>query len=278
MQSHLDQDLPLDLLADEAGLSKFHFHKLFCRLTGETPKAYVDRLRLERAAIQLRIRQSPILEIALECGYRNHETFTRAFRAHFAMSPRDYRQQWSRQANDHRRTRLKLATTAENHAQLSATRVVRLARVLVAFIRHIGRYERVAASHFHRLTAWARRHGIGGEAPLLLGIAHDAPGITPPDKMRFDCCIQVPEVFDVDGNIACQRTPAGDYALTDYVGSWNLGPAYRTIVDRLRSDATLQIIGLPAIEIYRKTRIGQRHGLAHMTIAIPVKPRPRLTR
>ena len=91
IQAHLDQDLSLDLLADEARLSKYHFHQLFRRVTGETPKSYVDRLRLERAALQLRIRQATVLEIALECGYRNHETFSRAFRAHFGMSPRDYR-------------------------------------------------------------------------------------------------------------------------------------------------------------------------------------------
>ena len=58
IQAHLDQDLSLDLLADEVRLSKYHFHQLFRRVTGETPKSYVDRLRLERAAVQLRIRRA----------------------------------------------------------------------------------------------------------------------------------------------------------------------------------------------------------------------------
>src|SRR5262245_57406305 len=58
IQAHLDQDLTLDRLADESELSKYHFHKLFHKATGETPKSYVDRLRLERAAIQLRIRRA----------------------------------------------------------------------------------------------------------------------------------------------------------------------------------------------------------------------------
>ena len=234
IQAHLDQDLSLDLLADEVRLSKYHFHQLFRRVTGETPKSYVDRLRLERAALQLRIRRAAVLEIALECGYRNHETFSRAFRAQFAMSPRDYRQQWSRRENDKRSARLPRATSEAQHAKLSTTRIVRLARMIVAFIRQLGPYERVVADDFKRLTAWTRRRGVGGESPLLLGIAHDAPGITPAEKIRFDCCVQVPEVFDADGDIACQRTPGGEYAITDYVGSWDLQPAYAAIFERLQ--------------------------------------------
>jgi AraC family transcriptional regulator len=273
IQTHLDQDLSLDLLADEARLSKYHFHQLFRRVTGETPKSCVDRLRLERAAVQLRIRRATVLEIALECGYQNHETFSRAFRARFGMSPRDYRQQWSRREDDYRSARFQRPLSEAQCAKLSATRIVRLARMIVAFIRQVGPYERVAASYFKRLTAWTRRRGIGGETPLLLGIAHDAPGITPAEKIRFDCCVQVPIAFDADGDIACQRTPGGDYAVTDYVGSWDLQPAYAAILERLRFNSTVEIIGLPTIEIYQTTRIGRRRGLAQVSIAIPVKPR-----
>jgi AraC family transcriptional regulator len=273
IQAHLDQDLSLDLLADEVQLSKYHFHQLFHRVAGETPKSYVDRLRLERAALQLRIRRATVLEIALECGYRNHETFSRAFRTQFGMSPRDYRQGWSCRGNDKRRRQFQSATSAAQYAMLSTTRIVRLARMIVAFIRQLGPYERVAAGSFQRLTAWTRRRGSGGESPLLLGIAHDAPGITPAEKIRFDCCVQVPEVFDADGGIACQRTPGGEYAITDYVGSWDLHIAYAAILERLRTNSTVEVIGLPAIEIYQTTRIGRRHDLAQVSIAIPVKSR-----
>lgn len=277
IQAHLDQDLSLDLLADEVRLSKYHFHQLFRRATGETPKSCVDRLRLERAAVQLRIRRATVLEIALESGYRNHETFSRAFRAQFAMSPRDYRQQWSRRENDKRSAQFQDTTSQAQYPKLSSTRIVRLARTIVAFIRQVGPYERVAAGYFKRLTTWTRRRGVGGDSPLLLGIAHDAPSITPAEKIRFDCCVQVPATFDSDGEIACQRTPGGEYAITDYVGSWDLQPAYAAILERLQSNSTIEVIGLPAIEIYQTTRIGRRHGPALVSIAIPVKSRTGLS-
>lgn len=268
IQAHLDQDLSLDLLAREVQLSRFHFHRLFLRVTGETPKAHVERLRLERAALQLRLRRATVLDIALECGYRNHETFSRAFRAHFGATPRVHRQQWSLRPRppgpaliQHAEPRL---------AALSPTRVVQLAPIRVAFIRHLGPYEQVTLANFKRVTAWTRRRGIVGDAPLLIGIAHDAPGITPPEKLRFDCCVQVPAAFAAEGEIACQATPAGTYAITDYVGSWDLGPAYAAVFERLHAIPKIEIIGLPAIEIFQTTRIGSRHGLAQVSIAIPV--------
>jgi AraC family transcriptional regulator len=160
---------------------------------------------------------------------------------------------------------------------LSSTRIVRLARLIVGFLRHVGPYEQVAPSRFQRLSTWAKRRGIAGESPLLLGIAHDAPGVTPAERIRFDCCIQVPEVFEPDGVIACQRTPGGDYAVTEYIGSWDLGPAYSAIFRRILNNPSLEVIGLPAIEIYPTARIGRRRGLAHVSIAIPVKLRKSLS-
>jgi AraC family transcriptional regulator len=280
IQAHLDRDLSLDALADHVGLSKYHFHELFQSATGETPKEYVERLRLEWAAVQLRIRRVAVVEVALECGYRNHETFSRAFRGRFLTSPREYRKQWSSLEHDPR-ARFQRAPDEAPQGELSTTRIVRLSPLTVAFKRHLGPYEQVSPDDFACVTAWALasnrpaggRASYTGGTPLLLGIARDAPGITPADKIRFDCCVQVPAPFDTDGEIGCQRTPGGDHAITEYVGSWNLGPAYGSILERLHKMAGLDIIGLPAIEIYRTTQVGARDGLARVAIAIPVATR-----
>jgi AraC family transcriptional regulator len=268
IQAHLDQDLSLELLAERVGLSKYYFHQRFKTATGETPKAYVERLRLEWAALQLRMRRVGVLELALECGYQNHETFSRAFRARFGMAPRDYRKGWF-PGDPNRGARFERAPGVASAGELSATRIVRLTRMTVAFIRHLGPYEDVAADLFTRLLGWSHKRGDG--APLLLGIARDAPGITADSKIRFDCCVQVSEPFNADGDIGCQRTPAGDYAVTEYVGSWDMGPAYGRIFERLQDNPAIEIIGLPAIEIYRTTRVGQGGAMAQVSIAIPVK-------
>jgi AraC-like DNA-binding protein len=91
IQANLDRDLALAALSRKAGLSPFHLQRLFKAAIGETPKAYTSRLRVERAAFRLLIHDSSLLDIALECGFQNHETFIRAFHRRFGKSPRDYR-------------------------------------------------------------------------------------------------------------------------------------------------------------------------------------------
>ena len=154
IQAHLDQDLSLDALAGHVGLSKYHFHELFKSATGETPKAYVERLRLEWAAVQLRIRRVAVVDVALECGYRNHETFSRAFRGRFLTSPSEWRKQWFRMEPDHdaRRRRFQRAPDEAPRGELSTTRIVRLTPLTVAFKRHLGPYERVSPDNFAHVT------------------------------------------------------------------------------------------------------------------------------
>ena len=72
---------------------------MFHEATGETPAEFVERLRLERAALLLLACDEPITELAMDVGFRRPETFARRFRARFGVSARDYRrrqlQLWS---------------------------------------------------------------------------------------------------------------------------------------------------------------------------------------
>lgn len=83
----------LDVLSQEAGLSRYHFLRTFERLTGVTPHQYLLRLRLRQAAVRIQAEQTNILDIALDCGFGDLSNFIRGFRAEFGVSPRQYRKQ-----------------------------------------------------------------------------------------------------------------------------------------------------------------------------------------
>ena len=74
-------------MARTACFSRRHFHRLTLQLMGETPGAHQRRLRLDRGAWLLLTSRATVLEIALETGWKSHETFTRAFRAQFGATP-----------------------------------------------------------------------------------------------------------------------------------------------------------------------------------------------
>jgi len=69
----------------------YHFFRTFEGLTGTTPHQYLLRIRLRRAALRLRTEPTPILDVALDCGFGDVSNFNHAFRAEFGLSPRAYR-------------------------------------------------------------------------------------------------------------------------------------------------------------------------------------------
>lgn len=224
VQANLEEDLALGSLARLAGLSPFHFERQFSRLVGETVKQYTQRLRLERAAIRLLLHRSRVLDIALDCGFQGPETFTRAFRRRYGLSPRGYRQRGfprpPRPAPPPRTARpLDGAVT-----ELSSTTLQSLEDLHLAFIRHTGPYEQVSETLWANLTTWARRHRIP-EPFILLGIGHDAPGITAPDKLRFDAALRVPGPLRTTGRIGYQLLTGRTFAVTTHVGPYDLLPA-----------------------------------------------------
>jgi AraC family transcriptional regulator len=91
MRKRLDGDVSLDALAAQSGWSPFHLHRTFRRVVGETPKAYTQRLRLDRAAARLATGTDRVLDVALESGFSSHEVFTRAFTRRYGRSPERYR-------------------------------------------------------------------------------------------------------------------------------------------------------------------------------------------
>ncbi|WP_308637498.1 AraC family transcriptional regulator [Paenibacillus silvisoli] len=93
VEAHLAEELTLSRLAGVAGFSDFHFHRVFLSMAGETVMEYVRKRRLALAAKQVACSDAKLLDIALDNGFQNHETFTRAFKRMFSMTPAEYRKQ-----------------------------------------------------------------------------------------------------------------------------------------------------------------------------------------
>lgn len=268
IQANLDDQLDLDSLSARAGLSASHFHRQFKAAIGETPSDYVTRLRLERGAFRLQLQDASILQIALDCGFQNHETFTRAFQRVFGQSPTAYRA--SRRAPHPRNAAPARAPSGAAKAAISATKVIRLREAHLAFLRHVGPYESVPDSLFTQLNEWATRRGLP-ERRIWMGIGHDAPNTTAPDRLRFDAALVVPGPFNQDGPVGHQILPGGDFAVTTHVGAFaTLPQAYAEIFPRAASLSGYELVGLPAIEIYRAAAIDAGARVNETDICLPV--------
>jgi len=93
IDGNIDQRISVELLAGLANLSVCYFVRAFKQSTGITPHDYLIRQRVERTKQLLSDSDMPLSEIALVAGFADQSHFSRRFRQHVGMSPRDYR--WS---------------------------------------------------------------------------------------------------------------------------------------------------------------------------------------
>ncbi|HYJ46684.1 MAG TPA: helix-turn-helix domain-containing protein [Pyrinomonadaceae bacterium] len=91
MHAHLASELPLEEIAAAAYLSPFHFARLFKKLTGASPHAYLGVLRVRRAQSLLAETDLSVSEISARVGYSSPSHFTKAFRQATGLTPSAFR-------------------------------------------------------------------------------------------------------------------------------------------------------------------------------------------
>ncbi|HSL46249.1 MAG TPA: helix-turn-helix domain-containing protein [Anaerolineales bacterium] len=275
IQSHLESDLALELLAGRVGFSPYHFHRIFREVIGEPAKEYIRRLRMDRAAYRLKISEETIMRIALDAGFTTHESFTRAFQRQFGMSPSAFRRNFL-QASRARKKQLPPRYMTEfplqgepgspaNPSTSSQVRLEHVRPIIVAFVRHVGPYDRLLdpgspmSLLWEELFDWGNANQLINADSLLIGIPQDDPSITPPEKQRFDVCVQIPEFRNPSGSghIGCQTIAAGTFGVGRHYGSFDdLADTYMGMYDalittgkfRLRTQAPFEVYGYSAVK------------------------------
>jgi AraC family transcriptional regulator len=91
MHAQLEQDLSLKEIAAASYLSPFHFLRVFKKLTGTTPHAYLANIRASRAQLLLAEPNLSVTEISSRVGYSSPSHFTKAFRQATGLTPRAFR-------------------------------------------------------------------------------------------------------------------------------------------------------------------------------------------
>ena len=90
MESHFDENLKIPDLAKMVGMSDRNFYRFFHRVKGESPLAYLQRLRVAKGARILQTSDKNVSEVAMECGFNDSNYFARQFRRILGVSPRQF--------------------------------------------------------------------------------------------------------------------------------------------------------------------------------------------
>lgn len=281
VQQNLDQDLNLQSLASKYGYSPFHFQRMFSSAMGETPKQYVDRLRLEKAAYKLQITDEPIFDVCLSVGFKNHETFTRAFRRYFGTSPRDCR----KNAKVLQVQRLEANRSFRGDGcHLSEVKFESLRPTHLLSILHVGAYSEIPAAFtkddriWNTLVTWAKRHNVPYR-PIPFSFYHDDPTVTPATAQRTDACIPIDTLAKGTRTIRCLEFVGGEYAVAEHSGPYStLIQGFRHVADGIRSSAKYTFRTDPALAIARGVQIDKDSALNRTDLYLPIQKVARKTR
>jgi AraC family transcriptional regulator len=171
------------------------------------------------------------------------------------------------------RDRLRRVRDGGGSYELSSTQVRRLTPAHLATLRHVGPYEDVPEALFARLAAWADAQDLG-ESRIWMGIGHDAPGVTPPEALRFDAALIVPKPFKTNGQIVCQRFAGGSFAVTTHAGPFStLAAAYGELAPRVFALRSHTYGGGPVVEIYKASEVLVTRAINVTDICLPVTAR-----
>jgi AraC family transcriptional regulator len=172
-----------------------------------------------------------------------------------------------------------------NGATDARTRIEHVKPILVAFIRHTGPYDGLLepgstlASLWEDLFRWGNPRGLTTPDSLLIGIPQDDPSVTPPEKLRFDVGVQVPEFREPSGAIGVQTIAPGAYAAGRRYGSFDsLADTYAYVFERLiglgegGTRRPWRLRPLPAFEVYCTTLVNDDLHIRYTDVYLPVEP------
>lgn len=98
IDENIDNRLKIDDFVTKSGYSKWHVQRIFRETTGQPLASYCRQKRLQAAAEMLRNDSGPILTVALSHGFPSHETFHKAFKRQFGVTPGQYREHYHQHA------------------------------------------------------------------------------------------------------------------------------------------------------------------------------------
>ena len=294
--AHLDEDLRLEDLSRVACFSPFHFHRIFAAMTGETLGGHIRRRRLEAAAIVLRDRPDrPVTEVAMDCGFQSPAAFARAFREKYGMSASRWRdggfRSWRNSGKEGRKNGKAGGKPSKASAPLSGyncrvnrnanrkrrrnmdVQIKQLPGWRVAYMRHIGPYGPGVSKHWETFRKWRRARELTGPGSAALGISHDDPSITPPERCRYDACVTVPPDFKAEAGVNLADIPGGKYAVLRFRGTdRQIGEAWNSIYRDWLPESGFQCDDRPCFELYTEEHQCHPDGTWECDICVPVRP------
>jgi AraC family transcriptional regulator len=211
-KSHSLQDL-----ADAAGISQYHFHRVYRTITGETPAGTLRRLKIARAVGLLKDPANTVTDVAFAVGYETSQALAKALRELTGESATELRK------NPARIDEI-IETLSAPHQQPEfmplEVKLVTVEPFKVIAMRHEGA-QKGTFEAYGKLFAWAEEGGFAGSLQGIYGIPINEAGPGPDEDCLFDCCFDFGAAARPDDAHVIRSIDGGLYAIARHVGHYD---------------------------------------------------------
>ena len=295
-------DLNLKKLSSVAGFSQFHFHRIFAGMMGETLNQFIQRIRVEKAAMLLVVNpKKNMTEIAFDCGYSGSAQFSRAFREKFGKTPSEWRKEklYAEEESTLSKNKSKISKKKsssgkeevflhgydeENNSRRkkmhtikpSSIEVKKFPDMTVAYVRHVGPYKGnpdLFEKLISRICSWAGSRELLMPDTKLIAMYHDNPDVTEENKLRVSVCLTMPDNVRVDSEIGKMKIEGGSYAVAHFeINADEYEQAWAWVYGTWLPESGYQPDDKPCFELYGPDPKEHPQGKHIVDICVPVMP------
>lgn len=214
--TNLDGDLSVEKLSNVAHFSMYHFHRVFAAYIGVNVTHYIQMVRLKRASYQLAFNEGmKIIDIAMDAGFENPESFSRAFKKVFNQTPSSFRKKpdwniWHDRYNFNQPT---------GNIEMDV-KVIDFKTTKVAVLEHTGAPALLNNTVADFIT-WRKESGLSPvQSSRTFGLVYSDPNTTAPEDFRYDACGEITqEVPKNPQGVITKEIPQGRCAVIRHEGS-----------------------------------------------------------
>lgn len=259
--AHLNEPLDLMTMAEVAGISQYHLHRIYSSIYGESISNMIKRLRLHKAAGNLISSAMSIDQVASLSGYRHLQSFTRAFSAEFGTPPASFRQK-RRHSDEAKRLTLlmpqelareKISMQNVNMNSEFPVTLMQLEKPLSLVVYpHQGSYMNIGQA-FEKLSGWAGMRQLFDENTRMMAVYFHDPDNTPEQELRSLAGLTIAQetLPSLDEPLDTYAVAAGKYAVLRFKGPYaDMHRAYKWFFGIWLAQSDHEVADRPPFEEY----------------------------
>ncbi len=273
IDQHLTEPITFHEVAQQAGFSPYHFHRVFHGITGFTITEYIRKRRLTVASFAILQGKEKIIDIALQCQFESQAAFTRAFQQQFGVTPGKYRldrQPIQTFQKIHISNELDSSTLTTIHPSRFVEKdTFYIMGMQCSHLRYDGTSNgnKIPVMWEHLLE---REHEIASpNKDITYGIC------APQDETHFcyTAGAEVDENTPTISGMVIQKVPANTYAVFTHQGpTHKISETLMHIFKTWLPESGYEILQAPDFERYDQRFLGPLHEDSQIDLYFPVQP------